>query len=210
MLDEKELKTIIQMLGATAKAAEHLRLTGGTEQRSAAGVRQYNAVVKRLRDTGTVPEDLFAPLEEDASFIDLVMCSAQLAAYLGGLAEEPAAEKRSDTPKIRGPVSINIGDLGNLKDLGEMIRQAMPSWIREQMEVEKPKEEEEEKKEPEADMNDLESRIAELGAQMQVLAERMHREELSTDEIRKLAEQMRELGQQQSELAKQHAAIRAH
>ena len=48
-----------------------------------------------------------------------------------------------------------------------------------------------------------------MGAQMQVLAERMHREELFSDEIRELADQMRQLGQQQSELAKQHAAIRA-
>ena len=59
------------------------------------------------------------------------------------------------------------------------------------------------------DQASLEERIAELGAQMQALAERMSREELSGDEIRKLADQMRELGQQQSELARKHAAIRA-
>jgi len=206
MVEEKELRTVIRMLEATTKTAEHLRMTGGEEwdRRSAAGVRQYNAVVKRLKDTDTIPEDMFVPLEEDASFVDLGMCCEQLAAYLGGMIEEPVEEKKA-APQIMGPVSIKVGDLGDLKDLGELIRKAMPSWLREQMEEKKPKEEEK----PKADMNDLESRMAELGAQMQVLAERMHREELSSDEIRELADQMRELGHKQSELARQHAAIRA-
>ena len=213
MVEEKELKTIIRMLEATTRTAEHLRMTGGEDRQSAAGVRQYNAVVKRLKDTDTIPEDMFAPLEEDASFIDLGMCCGQLGAYLGGMVEEPAREKKAEAPRIQGPVSIKIGDLRNLKDLGELMRQAMPSWLREQMEKHESKEGEEKAKkegEPEGSMNALESRIAELGAQMRVLAERMHREELSSDEIRELADQMRQLGQQQSELAKQHAAIRAH
>ena len=206
MLEEKELRTIVQMLDATTKTADHLRMThSDVDQRSPAGVRHYNSIVKRLEDTDTIPKDLFSPLEEDASFVDLGMCCEQVAAYLRGMIEEPAEGKKAVTPQIMGPVSIKVGDLGNLKDLGQLIRQAMPSWIREHMEKE-----EQEEEESKADMNDLESRIAELGAQMQALAERMSREELSGDEIRKLADQMRELGQQQSELAKKHAAIRAH
>ena len=192
------------MLQATSEKAEHLRLTGGPAQASGAAVRQYNALVERLKDI--LPGALFSPLEEDASFVDLGMCCEQLAAYLEGIAEaeKPTAGKKVGMPEIHGPI-ISIGKTGDIKDLGEMIRQAMPSWLREQMEKKGPEQEK-----PEADMNDLESRIAELGAQMQVLAERMHREELSSNEIRELADQMRELGQQQSELAKQHAAIRAH
>ena len=203
-----EVKGMIGMLKATARTAEHLRLTGGPAQGSPAAVRQYNAVMKRL--SSIIPGDLFTPLEEDASFVDLGMCCEQLAAYLESL-QDTTEEKKAVTPKIQGPVAIKIGDLGELKNLGELIRQAMPSWLREEMEKNKSKEAEEVKEEePEGDMNDLESRIAELGAQMQVLAERMHREELSSDEIRKLADEMRQLGQQQSELAKRHAAIRSH
>ena len=210
MIEEKELKGIVKMLNATTKMAEHLRMTHDLDKKSAAGVRQYNGIVKRLNGTDTVPADMFTPLEEDASFVDLGMCCEQLAAYLGSMVEEPAAEKKFEK-QINAP-HINIsGGMPDLDKLGELIRQAMPSWLREQMEEEKPEAEEEEKKgkDPDTNMNDVESRIAELGAQMQVLAERMHREELSGDEIRKLADQMRELGQQQSELARKHAAIRA-
>ncbi len=203
MIEERELKGIIQMLGATVKMVEQASLTGslGKERKAGAGVRQYNAVVKRLQDTDTIPEGIFSSLEEEASFVELSIYCGQLAAYLEGMVEEPPKEKKSEN--IGDNVIVNIG--GDLKDLGEVIRQAMPSWIKEQMGGEK---EEEEKEEPEADMNNVESKIAELGAQMQVLAERMHREELSGDEIRKMADQMRELGQQQSELARQHAAVR--
>jgi hypothetical protein len=204
-----EMQGIIGMLKKTADSAEHLMMTGGQVKGSTAGVRQYNAVLKRLKNFVLADPELFTPLEEDASFADLSISCEQLAAYLEGMTEaaEPASAKKA-APQIMGPVSIKIGDVGDLGDLGEIIRQAMPSWLKGQMDV-KIDASKAEKKEPEAEMNDLESRIAELGAQMQALAERMSREELSSDEIRKLADQMRELGQQQSELAKKHAAIRA-
>ena len=144
-----ELKGMIRMLQATAGRADHLRLTGGPVQGSGAAVRQYNAVVERLKDI--IPGALFSPLEEDASFADLGMCCEQLAAYLEGIAEsEKPAEGKKAAPQVMGPVSIKVGDLGDLKDLGELIRQAMPSWFREQ--VEKKEQEGEEK--PEADTND--------------------------------------------------------
>ncbi len=202
-----EMQGIIGMLKKTADSAEHLMMIGGQVKGSAAGVRQYNAVLKRLKNFVLADPELFTPLEEDASFADLGIACEQLAAYLEGMTEaaEPGKAKKA-APQIMGPVSIKIGDVGDLGDLGEVIRQAMPSWLKGQMDVKISKAE---KKEPKAEMNDLESRIAELGAQMQALAERMSREELSGDEIRKLADQMRELGQQQSELAKKHAAIRA-
>jgi len=205
-----EMRGIIRMLKVTAGRAEDLVMTGGPIHGSAAGVRQYNAVLKRISNSAFADPELFIPLEEDASFADLGICCEQLAAYLEGLEEamEPGARAKKAAPQIMGPVSIKVGDVGELGDLGEIIRQAIPSWLKGQMDV-KVGVSEAVKKEPEAEMNDVESRIAELGAQMQALAERMSREELSGDEIRKLADQMRELGQQQSELAKKHAAIRA-
>lgn len=207
MIEERELKGIIKMLGTTVKMVNRASMFGnlGKEEKAGAGVRQYNAVVKRLQETDTIPEGIFSSLEEDASFVELSIYCAQLAAYLESMVEEPASEKKDDKVNNGDNIIVNLG--GDLKDLGEVIRHAMPSWIKDQMGGEKPKEEE--KEEPEVDMNDVESKIAELGAQMQVLAERMHREELSGDEIRKMADQMRELGQQQSELARQHAAVRA-
>ncbi len=204
-----EMQGIIGMLKKTADSAEHLMMIGGQVKGSAAGVRQYNAVLKRLKNFVLADPELFTPLDEDASFADLGIACEQLAAYLEGMTEaaEPGKAKKA-APQIMGPVSIKVGDVGDLGDLGEIIRQAMPSWLKGKMDV-KVGVSEAVKKEPKAEMNDLESRIAELGAQMQALAERMSREELSGDEIRKLADQMRELGQQQSELARKHAAIRA-
>ena len=211
MLEEKELKGVIQMLNTTAKMAEHASMTGSMSEGQKAGIRQYNNVLKHLQETDTIPEGLFVSVEEDASFDELGVSCSQLAAYLEGMTEEPKV-RNGRSGNVNAPYINMAGCLPDMipdmKEMGKMIRNAMPSWIREQMEKEEPEEEEQEDKEPEADMNDLESRIAELGAQMQVLAERMHREELSSDEIRKLADQMRELGQQQSELARQHATIR--
>ena len=209
MLEGKEIKGIIQMLNATAEMAEHASMTGSMAEGQKAGIRQYNNVLKHLQETDTVSEGLFVSVEEDASFDELGVCCSQLAAYLDGMTAEPKI-RHGRSGNVNAPYINMAGCLPDMQKMGDMIRNAMPSWIREQMEKEEPEEEEQEDKEPEADMNDLESRIAELGAQMQVLAERMHREELSSDEIRKLADQMRELGQQQSELARQHAVIRTH
>jgi len=194
------------MLRANVELAERATMTGSLDKGQKPAIRQYNSILNRLQGTGTIPEGLFVPLEEDASFDDVGVCCTQLAAYLAGTVEEPVAEKGTGMPP--GPISINIGDVGEgaTVDLGELIREAMPSWIKEKIKHKEPEHEEEEK--PEPDMNDLESKMAELGAQMQVLAERMHREELSPEEIRKLADQMRQLGQQQSELARQSATAR--
>ena len=130
-----EMQAIIRLLKTTAERAEHLRMTGGTEQGSVAAVRQYNAVLKRIKGFVFADPELFAPLEEDASFVDLAISCEQLAAYLEGMME--AAEPRPKKPptQIMGPVSIKISDPGELGDLGELIRQAMPSWVKGQMGV---------------------------------------------------------------------------
>jgi len=126
-----ELKGIIHMLKATASMAEDIIVLKSADQKSVAGVRPYNAIVKRLGDV--IPGDLFISLEEDASLMDLGMCCRQLAAYLEGISEELAPNKSGDN------VIVNVG--GDLKELGEVIRQAMPSWLKEQVGGEKPKEE---------------------------------------------------------------------
>jgi len=197
------------MLKATHEMAQNAKMMASRDEelKAGAGVRQYNAVVERLQETDTIPKGIFTPLEEDDTLEALGVCCTQLESYLKGLMEDPA--ERKSTEEHRKVINV-VGGMPNMENVGELIRQAMPEWLREQMDKGKSEAvKEEESENPEANMNDLESKMAELGAQMQVLAERMHREELSGDEIRKLADQMRELGEQQSKLAKQHAAIRA-
>ena len=44
---------------------------------------------------------------------------------------------------------------------------------------------------------------------MQVLAEKLRREELSPDEVKRLADEMRKIGLKQAELARKRAELRA-
>ncbi len=50
--------------------------------------------------------------------------------------------------------------------------------------------------------------MSELGAQLQVMAERLRHESLSPDEIQRLADGMRELGEKHAKIAQRQAALR--
>ncbi|HIE26094.1 TPA: hypothetical protein EYP66_02280 [Candidatus Poribacteria bacterium] len=179
MADEKEIRRMIRLLESTAKIAQDASMTGMLEEGNKASVRQYNAILDRLRETEEIPDVLFPPLEEDAPFDEVGVACKQLAAYLKE-EEEPEKSRRSTGGTYHSPI-INIG--GDLKDLGQLIRDALH-------------------------LNDLESQMSELGAQLQVMAERLRRESLSPDEIQRLADGMRELGEKHAELAKKQAALR--
>ena len=209
MTQEKEIKRMIRLLESTAKIAEHASLTGALDQGQKASLRQYNAILERLKETEEIPGVLFPPLEEDASFDEIGVACKQLAAYLQE-EEEPAKDRRPQGGDFHGPI-IKIG--GNLKDLGEIIRDALPEWMRSgRWDVftpeEEPKESEPAEESETQNLNDLESQMSELGAQLQVMAERLRRESLSPDEIQRLADGMRELGEKHAELAKKQAALR--
>jgi hypothetical protein len=207
MAQEKEIKRIIRLLESTTKMAEHASLTGTLKEGQKVSVRQYNAILDRLREIEEIPGTLFPPLEEEASFDEVGVACKQLAAYLQE-EEEPAKARPRERPFLEDSPIINIG--GDLKDLGQLIRNALPEWMK--PEDEKPKEEPK-KSEPAREsepqnLNDLESQMSELGAQLQVMAERLRRESLSPDEIQRLADRMRELGEQHADLAKRQAVLR--
>ncbi len=107
----RELRGVIQLLKATAQMAEHSSLTGSLGNGAGAGVRQYNAVLKRFSETGIVPEYLFAPLYQETSFDELGVLCKQLAGYLKGYVSDAAEEGEG----------IVIPDL---RHLGEEIREA--------------------------------------------------------------------------------------
>ncbi len=207
MAQEKEIKRMVRLLESTAKIAENASLTGILEQGQKASVRQYNAILERLEEEEEIPGVLFPPLEEDASFDEVGVACKQLAAYLKE-EEEPA----KTLPRERVSNVVKIG--GDLKDLGELIRDSLPEWMKKEHEdepEEEPKESEpaEESEAQNPSLNDLESQMSELGAQLQVMAERLRRESLSPDEIQRLADGMRELGEKHAELAKKQAALRS-
>jgi hypothetical protein len=210
MAQEKETKRIIRLLESTAEIAQDASLTGMLQQGQKASFRQYNAILEYLRETEEIPDVLFPPLEENASFDEIGVACRQLAAYIKE--DEPAKAHSRSAPFLEDSPIINIG--GDLKDLGKLIRDSLPEWMKKASTGEKPDEQPkesetvEEKEIQDINLNELESQMSELGAQMQVMAERLRRESLSPDEIQRLADGMRELGDKHAELAKKQAALR--
>lgn len=219
---EKEIRKVIRMLRTMAETANHAALTGTFSAGGPTFLRQYNAVLEHLRDLGVLAEKLFPPLEAEVNSGEAGLLCAQLAAYLEG--ELPAKEEaRREAPTVgdASPV-INITgntlsdlSLGNLRELGELIRQHLPAWLKgpaeqSKEEVEEPPAEPAESApaEPPTSLNHVESQLAELGARLQVLAERMRREDLSVEERLRLANEMSRVGQEQAQLARQHALLR--
>jgi len=210
MAQEKEIKRMIRLLESTAKIAQDASMTGMLEQGQKASIRQYNAILDRLKETEEIPDVLFPPLEEDASFDEVGVACKQLVAYLQE-EEEPAKARSREQFRVGDMPIINIG--GDLKDLGELIRNALPEWMKKgHIDIFTPEKEPKESKPAEEsetqNLNDLESQMSELGAQLQVMAERLRRESLSPDEIQRLADGMRELGEKHAKLAQRQAAMR--
>lgn len=220
---QKEIRKVIRMLRTMAETANHAALTGTFSAGGPTFLRQYNTVLEHLRDLGMLAEKLFPPLEAEVNSGEAALLCAQLAAYLEGELPTREEEGRREAPTVgdASPV-INItgntlGDLslGNLRELGELIRQHLPAWLKGP--AEQPKEEVEEPPqepaestpaEPPTSLNHVESQLAELGARLQVLAERMRREDLAVEERLRLADEMSRVGQEQAQLARQHALLR--
>jgi hypothetical protein len=226
MDQEKEIRKIIRMLRETGRRASEGALTGAYSVGGATFVRQYNAMLEHLKEMGVLAGKLFPPLEGEVQSSEVGLLCAQLAAYLEGeIAEDeerpfpdwehfprpPHPPRPPRVPDIN--ISGNFVDVRGLKDLGSLIRQHLPEWLRGPCEraEEEPQEESEEpapEEKAELSLNDLESRLAELGARMQVLAERMRREDLSAEDRLRLADEMSQVGQEQGLLAREHARLR--
>lgn len=215
MKDEREIRGIIRMLDSIANTAEHASLTGAFAEGKGMAIRQYNAILKRLSEMNEIPEGLFPELDEEASFGDVGIACKQLMSYLEGTMEtKERKEERGKSSKIEGDkILINVGG-DMVRELGKWLRFGLLKDVKETIsDVFKPKveevEEEKEEEEENLTLDELESRIAELGGQMQVLAEKLRREELSPDEVKRLADEMRKIGLKQAELARRRAELRA-
>ena len=118
---QKEIRQILRLLEMTARIIETSAITdqfSGSEERCA---RQFNNALELLTDLGAVPEGLFERLEEDdASFGDICFACHQVAAYV----KESCAEDLVDFTQIKK----TIGD--ELKDVREVVRQSMPSFLK--------------------------------------------------------------------------------
>lgn len=125
-----ELRRIVRMLEKTASMAEHASLTGSMAGGKEVAVRSYNSVVEHLASNGEVPTGLFPPLPADANLDSAGIASAQLAEYLrAGLpdTEQQGAPGEANMKLGDGNVFFNIGGLG---DVGELIREHLPEWLK--------------------------------------------------------------------------------
>lgn len=107
------------ILRAVGKMAERASMTGhlGGGRSRLAGL--YNAVQGSLGATGVVPADLFDALDEESGTMgEVAVAAQQLAAYV---------EDGFDDPDPQLPDVPRTGR--ELKDIGELVREAMPEWM---------------------------------------------------------------------------------
>ena len=137
-----EIKKTVRLLDNLKEIAGEASLTGSLSGGARTAVQQYNAIVRRMEQIGEVPAQYFPALAEDAKFDEVGVVASQLAAYIE-IEEEPEAQPlhHQEGPKINfeinGPVTA-LGDLDKLKELGEVIRQHLPGWMKTQQPTETP------------------------------------------------------------------------
>jgi len=217
--DQRRMAALLEQIAETARGAS---LTGVLNGAAGAARAQYNRIRDLVAKEDPAADALFAALGEEGSLDDVGFSAGQLAKWL----REDVAEEPREKPgkKLFDAVSINVGDmnLGDLSNLGEMIRANLPAWLRgeqgvccpeeaapqEEPTVDPAKAVEEVKTQADLTLNDLESRLAELGEQLTALGLRMGRENLAPTEMQEIAQTMRKLGEEQARLAREHAHAR--
>ena len=116
---QKEIRRILRLLETTARIVETSAITDHFSEGEERCARQFNNALNLLADLDAVPNGLFEPLETHASFGDICFACHQVSAYVreGCVDDFDFAHMKK-----------TIGD--ELKDVPEMVRQAMPSFLK--------------------------------------------------------------------------------
>jgi hypothetical protein len=196
-----EVRKIRNMLRETVRMAKDASMTGSLEDGRKSSARHYNSAVRHLESLDAIPSGLFPSLAEDASFDEVGVAAAQLGSYL--VDDDDTAE----TPKVTGSHNVFIGwgnlkEMKELKEFGQYIRDHMPDWLKGKAKA----------KESEGDggvvITDVESRLTEVDAKVQTVAEQLRRSDLSDEQHADLAEELGQLVQKQARLARERATLR--
>ena len=164
---QKEIRRILRLLEATARIVETSVISSehlfDGEERCA---RQFNNALNLLSELEAVPEGLFEPLEEDASFGDICFACHQVAAYVkDGYVDDFDFDHMKKT----------IGD--ELKDVSEVVRQSMPTFLKDMWSGQAQEdnvdtaETVEVTSDEDEDVTSVEQRIAKLEGQMETVVE---------------------------------------
>ena len=107
------------ILRGVGNLAEKASLTGHLHGGRSRLAGLYNAVQSSLAATGVVPTDLFDALDEESGTMgEVAVAAQQLAAYVDGGFDDPDPQL-PDVPRTGR----------ELKDIGELVREAMPEWM---------------------------------------------------------------------------------
>jgi hypothetical protein len=205
--NQMELRKIRRLLQETIRLAEKASMTGSLEGGGRMAIRQYNRIRDYLEEHDFIPDDLFQGLDEDnTTFDELGVVTSMLEGYLADEGEPLPPEP--PPPPGRPNFSLNIGyqkELEELRDLGQLIRENMPEWLRARQEAALAAREAERGGE---NLAEQEGRLAEVGAQFQAAADRMGHGDLSEQQRAELIDQLAQLGQEQSRLSRRIARMR--
>ncbi|MCA1596316.1 MAG: hypothetical protein LC772_07815 [Chloroflexi bacterium] len=136
-----------------AQNARNASMTGALREGVRAATTQYNAVRQYLEGAGALPPGFFPPLPEDASFDEVGISASQLESFLEEESDDAQDAQRAARDAERqarraehearraarrigrfgnADADIDLGDLGDLwelKNLGQIIRDSMPEDI---------------------------------------------------------------------------------
>ena len=178
----KEIRQILALLEATARIIEtSVAITDQFSDGEERCARQFNNTLARLSDLEAVPDGLFEPLATDAAFGDICFACHQVTAYV----KESFKEDFVDFTQIKK----TIGD--ELKDVREVVRQSMPSFLKDVWGGQTSEDDTEgaetvEVTSDETDGTSVEQRIAKLEAQMGTVVEIL--QEIRAQQIEKNSE----------------------
>ena len=118
---QKEIRQILRLLEMTARIIETSAITDQFSDGEERCARQFNNALALLSELGAVPEGLFEPLEpDDASFGDTCFACHQVSAYV----KESCADDFVDFAHVKQTIG------NELKDVSEVVRQSMPSFLK--------------------------------------------------------------------------------
>ena len=172
----KEIRQILRLLETTARIIETSAITDQFSDGEERCARQFNNALNLLADLGAVPDGLFEPLETDAAFGDICFACHQVSAYV----KESCADDFDFSQ-----ITKTIGD--ELKDVGEVVRQSMPSFLKDVWSGQ-PREDNvdtaesvEVTSDEDEDVTSVEQRIAKLEGQMETVVEIL--QEIRTQQV---------------------------
>ena len=172
----KEIRQILRLLETTARIIETSAITDQFSDGEERCARQFNNALNLLADLGAVPDGLFEPLETDAAFGDICFACHQVSAYV----KESCADDFDFSQ-----ITKTIGD--ELKDVGEVVRQSMPSFLKDVWSGQ-PREDNvdtaesvEVTSDEDEDVTSVEQRIVKLEGQMETVVEIL--QEIRTQQV---------------------------